>query len=199
MKKLIFTIGFSILLLVSTPVYAQEATSTPTQQQYVDLLNHLISLLEVKLNMLVSQLQSIQTTQATIVENTTPAPIQEVTQQLPATTTPQIMKNLTISVDNKRGDESNKIYYDVYAYYSEDGNNVIGVPITLSSDDEGTWYNNGQASVQTATQNTHGGVGIIGSTAVGIVMTFEPADEGDRVITATANDVVATTTAWGAK
>lgn len=128
--------------IIATPAFAQEATSTPsTRDQYHSALLQLISLLEQEVQSLMTQLQAVQSNQSTmqtqvqtIVQNTTPAPVQQ-TQPVFGGISAPIPTNLIVSIDSfitstTTSDPHGQIEFRAKVQ-DQNGNDMKGQQITI--------------------------------------------------------------------
>ena len=101
---------------------------------------------------------------------------------------PEVKKELTLTMGGSFKNANGR-FYDIYAYYTENGEQVKGVSVTISSDDDGYFTHNGKAGnpLVGATASNTGTKGDIGAT-----YQYIPKATGERTITATANGITAT-------
>lgn len=144
MKKYIAGMFLGMFLVVNV-VHADTV-----QDQYQATLVQLITLLQQQVALLMAQLQAVQSEQATmhtkidtVVQNTTPVfgAVTSVPTPIPTPSlvVPEVVKNLELSVHlcPRSQCTAGGQYLDSYAVrsaYFENGKNVVGVPITFSTD-----------------------------------------------------------------
>lgn len=163
------------------------------RDQAVAIANYSIEVANVEL----VKLNTVSTSTAPAPVTPTPPPtLGSIT--VPPTPTqqpmPEVSKEIRVVYDNTRTNQ-NGVYYDVYAFYLEDGQYKSDVDITFSSDDDGTFVGGGKAYNKTGVARTRMGSGTTSNPAAHFQ--FTPKDVGERTIAVTANGVSATVKAPG--
>ena len=120
-----------------------------------------------------------------------PAPINQPTQNME--TTQEVTKAISVDVNS-----DNPTISKIYAYYTEDGQNVAGVALTMTADDAGTIRSSDSPDkfkIADNEQYTHPNVGE--QSQIGAVFTYEPTDSASHVLTISGNGVEQTVTVPG--
>lgn len=107
-----------------------------------------------------------------------PPVVTEPTPILGTQTMPEVQKDILIEVDEFSNVSGR--YYDVYAYYTEDGT-AKQASITLTPNDEG------RVTVNSQIGNTGQTRGVGRSGKLGVYFQYVPAEAGERTLTITAN------------
>jgi len=164
-----------------------------TMQLQLDALLQQIALLQQQLQTQQQTQQTVQNLQSQVTQQTqTIQQQQQALQQIQQNITPQVVlapimpeikKEIEFNVWT--GENKEFRFHRIYIYYLENGDKKANIKVDISSDDNGTFNNNGDGNVKSAlTRN-----GIDSHGRPGTIFEYLPEKIGDRTLTISANGI----------